>query len=150
MQPRVISGVTVKPSGNNTLVPQSALMKLKTRAEHKPLNMEDVGPQMYLSQVPYLYLAKHIKGNFQPAQRILPEEAKIELQLGKLREALLDIIELVREQDQAEGLCLTCVDGQLELYKRKPGTGRSLGWGILSKFVPSQSGSSSWGDDYAE
>ncbi|KAG9019843.1 hypothetical protein FRB90_003433 [Tulasnella sp. 427] len=145
-----ITGLTVKPSNNRTLVPQSSIIKLKTRADHNPLKMDDVGPQMYLSQVPYLYLAKHARGNFQPAQRILPDNDKIELQLGKLREGLLDIIELVREQDQGEGLCLTCVDRRLELYKRKPGTGRSLDWGILSKFVPdvpNRGVSNSWGDD---
>ncbi|KAG8935327.1 hypothetical protein FRC01_003079 [Tulasnella sp. 417] len=144
------AGLTVKSSGDKAMIPQSSIMKLKTRAEHKPLNMDDVGPQIYLSQTPHLYLAKHVRGDFQPAQRILPDNDKIELQLGKLREALLDIVEVVREQAQGEGLCLVCVDRKLELYKRKPGTGREVGWEIMSKFVSEPltgGGSRSWGDD---
>ncbi|KAG8898600.1 hypothetical protein FRC00_002592 [Tulasnella sp. 408] len=144
------AGLNVKPSGNRAMIPQSSIIKLKTRAEHKPLNMDDVGPQIYLSQTPYLYLAKHTRGEFQPAQRILPDTEKIELQLGRLREALLDIVEVVREQAQGEGLCLICVDRKLELYKRKVGTGREVGWEIMSKFVselPSGVGYRSWGDE---
>ncbi|KAG8946974.1 hypothetical protein FRC04_011270 [Tulasnella sp. 424] len=144
------AGLTVKPSENRMMVPQSSIIKLKTRAEHKPLNMEDVGPQIHLSQTPYLYLAKHVRGDFQPAQRIIPDVQKIELQLGKLREALLDIVEVVREQAQGEGLALTCVERKLELYKRGTGTGRSVGWDIISKFVPGLSTTKeggAWGDD---
>lgn len=132
------------------MVPQSSIIKLKTRAEHKPLDMDDVGPQIHLSQTPHLYLAKHVRGDFQSAQRIIPDVQKIELQLGKLREALLDIVEVVREQAQGEGLSLTCEDRKLELYKRESGTGRSVGWDIISKFVPGLStkgGGGSWGDE---
>ncbi|KIO22930.1 hypothetical protein M407DRAFT_78713 [Tulasnella calospora MUT 4182] len=142
--------LTIKPSGDRAMIPQSSIIKLKTRVEHRPLNMDDVGPQMYLSQIPYLYLAKHNRGQFQPAQRILPDVEKIELQLGKLRKALLDIVEIVREQGQGEGLCLICVDRKLELYKRKVGTGREVGWEIMSKFVPelpTGGGYGSWADD---
>ncbi|KAG9033458.1 hypothetical protein FS837_002458 [Tulasnella sp. UAMH 9824] len=145
----LFAGLTVKPSGNKAMIPQSSIIKLKTRISTRPLNLDDVGPQIYLSQIPYLYLAKHTRGQFQPAQRILPDTEKIELQLGRLREALLNIVEVVREQAQGEGLCLICVDRKLELYKRKPGTGREVGWEIMSKFVqlPADSGYCVWADD---
>lgn len=42
----------IKPSGNRTLVPQSSLIELKTRAAHKALDMDEVAPQVYLSQTP--------------------------------------------------------------------------------------------------
>lgn len=128
----------IRPSGNRTLVPQSTLIELKTRAAHKALDMDETAPQLYLSQTPYLYLAKHVKGNFQTPETIQPDANRVEGQLGKLRETLLDILEAVREQGSGVGLCLVCVGRKLELYERKPGTGRAVGPEILSKFGTQQ------------
>lgn len=97
--------------------------------------MDDTAPQLYLSQTPYLYLAKHVKGEFQTVERIRPDAKRVEAELGKLRETLLDILETVRQQGSGVELCLVCASRKLELYQRKPGTGRAVGAEILSKFA---------------
>jgi hypothetical protein len=137
-----ISGVTVVQTKPRTLVAQSSLIEIKTRAAHRPLDWADVYPQLYLSQTPFLYLAKHARGSFTTPEKYtldgttLTSHAKqAEDGMGKLKIVLNEILDAVRQAGSGVGLCLVCVGGTLSLYNRKQGTGKAVGSEILSRFA---------------
>jgi hypothetical protein len=141
-QPHAIPGVTVIRSNPRTLVAQSSLIELKTRVAHKPLDWADTYPQLYLSQTPHLYLAKHSRGSFTSAEKfnlagstLVSYAKQAEEGMGKLKAMLGEVLAEVKEAGSGVGLCLICVGGQLALYKRKEGTGKSVGKEILSRFT---------------
>ncbi|KAG8859345.1 hypothetical protein FRB96_004560 [Tulasnella sp. 330] len=138
---RLFPGLTVRRSASRTIVPQASLIELKTRAAHKPLDWADTYPQLYLSQTPYLYLAKHNRGAFQPAEkydlagrdlRMYAERA--EIGMVKLRDVLHQVIESVKTEGEGVDLSLVCEGSSLALYRRKAGTGRAVGEDILAMF----------------
>jgi hypothetical protein len=136
-----ISGISIVRTTPRTLVPQSSLIELKTRASHKPLDWDEVYPQLYLSQTPYLYLAKHTRGAFigvesvQLAGSSMRTHAKrAEAGMVKLKAVLDDILNVVRGEARGVKFSLVCERGRLALYKRKEGTGKIIGSDILSKF----------------
>jgi hypothetical protein len=115
---------------------------MKTRASHKPLDWDDAYPQLYLSQTPYLYLAKHNRGEFIAVEKVElgGDRMRVYVQrartgLEKLRAVLAEVLSAVREAGSGVELCLVCVDGKLTLRKRKEGTGKVVGKEILGEFV---------------
>lgn len=138
----VILGISVIQTTPRTLVAQSSLIELKTRASHRPLDWTETYPQLYLSQTAYLYLAKHTKGNFTAVEktRLAGGDMKAyakqaEAGMGKLKALLDKVLEAVRKEGDGVGLSLVSAGGKLMLYKRKEGTGKALGSAILSKFA---------------
>ncbi|KAG8935326.1 hypothetical protein FRC01_003078 [Tulasnella sp. 417] len=127
------NSLDIKRSENRTLVSQSSLIEIKTRSG--TLDVDDTAPQLYLSQTPYLYLAKREKGEFKHVESIQLDVDRVEGQVGKLRETLLDILTAVRQQGSGAELCLVYANRKLELYQRKSGTGRAVGPENLSKFA---------------
>ena len=57
------SKLTVKEEGHVT--PLESNLEIKTRVIHKPLNIQDVAPQLWISQTLKLVRAYHYKGTFQ-------------------------------------------------------------------------------------
>ncbi|KAG9013884.1 hypothetical protein FRB94_004264 [Tulasnella sp. JGI-2019a] len=138
---RQFPGLTIQHSASRTIVPQSTLIELKTRASHKALDWEETYPQLYLSQTPYLYLAKHDRGAFRPAEKydvagrdLRPYAEQAEVGMVQLRDALLQILGSAREEGEGVGLSLVCQGEDLALYRRKEGTGRAVGKDILAMF----------------
>ena len=137
-----MSGISVIQTTPRTLVAQSSLIELKTRASHRPLDWTETYPQLYLSQTAYLYLAKHTKGNFGAVEKIklTGDSMKIyakqaEVGMAKLKAVLDEVLEVVRKESDGVGLSLVSVGGKLMLYKRKERTGKALGDEILTRFA---------------
>jgi hypothetical protein len=138
----VMPGISVIHTTPRTLVAQSSLIELKTRASHRPLDWTETYPQLYLSQTAYLYLAKHTKGNFGAVEKIklAGDSMKVyakqaEGGMVKLKAVLDQVLEVVRKESDGVGLSLVSVGGKLMLYKRKEGTGKAVGDDILSRFA---------------
>lgn len=135
------AGIDVKLTSSRALVPQSDLVEVKTRAIKRDPNWKEIYPQLYLSQTPWLYMAKHDAGVFQPVEKIslTGEEMKpyadmMEGSLGKLKNLLKTILKAAREQGEGVPLSVVCQGGKLYLWRRKEGTGKPLGEAITSKF----------------
>lgn len=106
-------------------VSQSTLIELKTRVSHKELDYAEVYPQLYLSQTPYLYLAKHTKGTFNilekiplTSEKMLRHAKSAEDNIRKLQQVLATILVAVRRAGPGVPLCLVCEGGRLTLHKR--------------------------------
>ncbi|EIW75633.1 hypothetical protein CONPUDRAFT_140047 [Coniophora puteana RWD-64-598 SS2] len=120
-------------------VAQSSLIKIKTRASHRPLDWDEAYPQLYLSQTPHFYLARHQRGLFSSSIEkytleglesdllVGPEVRKAREGLKKLRGLLREILDEVRKvEDESAQLCLVREGKALALYKRVEGTGKRL------------------------
>ncbi|KAG9013885.1 hypothetical protein FRB94_004265 [Tulasnella sp. JGI-2019a] len=134
-------GVTIRRSASRTIVPQSSTIELRTRVAHRLVDWESIYSQLYLSQTPYLYLAKHKREHFQPAEKhdlAGPElqgyAEQAEAGMVKLQDVLLQILECAKKEGEGMGMSLACQDGSLALYRRKKGTGRAVGKEILAMF----------------
>lgn len=137
-----MEGISIIRTTPRTLVAQSTLIELKTRASHRPLDWAEAYPQLYLSQTAYLYLAKHNRGNFNIPEKIqlagndMKVHAKqAEVGMGKLKVVLNQVLDAVRKEGEGVGMSLVSEGKGLVLYKRKPGTGKAVGSEILSRFV---------------
>ncbi|KAI5989812.1 hypothetical protein F5J12DRAFT_915786 [Pisolithus orientalis] len=53
----------VKLTSLRSVLPQSSMIEIKTRAARRQLDCKEVYVQLYLSQTPYFYLEKHTRGN---------------------------------------------------------------------------------------
>jgi len=60
------AGLKVELAGKE--VPQSAIFDLKTRSARKEINMEEIYPRLWLSQIPNLIVAYHRSGKFDEPQ----------------------------------------------------------------------------------
>jgi hypothetical protein len=84
-------------------IPLASTLEIKTRALHKPLEMHEVVPQLWLSQTPNLVRAYHQKGIFQRpvvedvATIIKIWEERKQKDLRKLAALIRKIISLVKE-----------------------------------------------------
>ncbi|KAF8841507.1 hypothetical protein BDN67DRAFT_515282 [Paxillus ammoniavirescens] len=135
------AGLDVEPTSPRSLIPQSDLIEIKTRSVRRELNWGEIYPQLYLSQIPWLYVAWHLDGFFQPVEKIAldsdavkPHAEAAASSVGKLKVLLENILKAVREQGSGVPLSLVCRGGTLTLWKRKEGTGKPLGMEITSKF----------------
>lgn len=134
-------GISIVRTAAQSLIPQSHLIEIKTRAAHRELDWAEVYPQLYLSQTAYLYLAKHTKGNFGEVEKIALGGANMTVHanraktgIGKLKALLDDILIVVRKEGSGAGLRLVSTGGELTLHKRAAGSGKTIGHEILSKF----------------
>ncbi|KAL6401240.1 hypothetical protein AUP68_16969 [Ilyonectria robusta] len=55
--------LTIKKEGQ--IVPLESTIEIKTRVAHRPLQIHDVAPQLWVSQTPKLVRAYHNRGTFQ-------------------------------------------------------------------------------------
>ena len=60
------SKLTVKQKGQ--VIPLESTIEIKTRVSHKPVSIEDIAPQLWVSQTPNLVRAYHRAGVFQHPQ----------------------------------------------------------------------------------
>lgn len=124
------SRLTIREEGR--IVPLESTMELKTRVFHKPLQLREVVPQLWVSQTPKLVRAYHTKGTFQ-----VPEVEDVAVQvkrweegnqnnLRKLAALIGKILQLVkgcggyaavRYDDKGDKLVIRKVDGDAMLPK---------------------------------
>ncbi|KAI6019172.1 hypothetical protein EDC04DRAFT_3093121 [Pisolithus marmoratus] len=134
-------GINIKLTSPRSVLPQSSVVEIKTRSARREPNWKDIYPQLYLSQTPYLYLARHIRGTFGQVEKVQlsaqgtaahAEEA--ETAMAKLETLLSDILKAVRKHGRGVPLSLVYRAGKLQLYKRGDGVGQPLENDILDKF----------------
>jgi hypothetical protein len=95
------SKLVVKEEGEE--VPLESTLEIKTRTLHKPLEISDVAPQLWISQTPKLVRAYHQNGKFQRpvvedvAAAIKSWEERKQNDLRKLAALIRKIINLVKE-----------------------------------------------------
>jgi hypothetical protein len=73
------SRLTIREEGR--VVPLESTLELKTRVSHKPLQLREVVPQLWVSQTPKLVRAYHTKGTFQ-----VPEVEDVAVQVKRWEE----------------------------------------------------------------
>ena len=95
------SKLTIKEEG--TVVPLESTLEIKTRVSHKPLEIQEIAPQLWVSQTPKLVRAYHEKGTFRApvvediTTTIKGWEAQKQNDLKKLAALIKKIINLVKE-----------------------------------------------------
>ncbi|KAI6006617.1 hypothetical protein F5J12DRAFT_927484 [Pisolithus orientalis] len=134
-------GMKVKLTSPRSVVPQSSVIEITTRAARRELDWKEAYPQLYLSQTPYLYLAKHTRGTFGRVEKfqinskgMAAHAREAEASMAKLEALLSAILKAVRKHGEGVPLSLVYRAGELKLYKRKQGTRQPFGKDILSKF----------------
>ncbi|KAI6038190.1 hypothetical protein EDC04DRAFT_2868498 [Pisolithus marmoratus] len=134
-------GIKVKLTSPRLLLPQSSVIEIKTRAAHRELDWKEAYPQLYLSQTPYLYLAKHSRGTFGRVEKVqinsramAAHTREAEAAMVKLEALLSDILKAVRKHGEGVPLSLVYRAGELQLYKCKDRTRRPFGRDITRKF----------------
>ncbi|KAF9223146.1 hypothetical protein BS17DRAFT_782437 [Gyrodon lividus] len=142
LTPIAPSALSVKFTMPRTLTPQGNMVEIKTRASHRALDWIEIYPQLYLSQTPYLYVAKHERGNFQTVEKtqlngatMRPYAKQAEASMGKLKILLGQILEVVRKEGNNVPLSLVCRGGELVLYKRAAGSENPTEKYITNKFT---------------
>ncbi|KAK3331841.1 hypothetical protein B0T19DRAFT_367011 [Cercophora scortea] len=100
---KTASGLTIVKSGDQTDAADSSALEIKTRAASRKLDMDDVLPQLWISQTPKLAVGYHHRGLFNDVQvrdmtdEILQWEAANRGDLGKLAGLLAEIIRVVKQ-----------------------------------------------------
>ncbi|CAG8972944.1 hypothetical protein HYALB_00001364 [Hymenoscyphus albidus] len=102
--------VTTMPAGSvlhikneGHLVPLESTLEIKTRVFHKPLNFNDIAPQLWVSQTPQLVRAYHNKGTFSEARvenvatHVKKWEEDNQKDLVKMAALFEKVVSLVRE-----------------------------------------------------
>ena len=117
--------ITVLSGGS--YVPQSSIIEMTTRAEHRESAYEwkDAYPQLFLSQTPHHFLAVHQTGKFVRVNKralksteLQSVAASMQHDLKKLRR-VLDVIKGLVVKHGGEGrLSLVCQRGVLKVFQR--------------------------------
>ncbi|KAI5989810.1 hypothetical protein F5J12DRAFT_501599 [Pisolithus orientalis] len=134
-------GMKVKLTSPRSVLPQSSVIEIKTRAARREVDWKESYPQLYLSQTPYLYLARYTRGTFGPVEKVhinsqemASHAREAEAAMAKLEALLSALLKAVRKYGEGVPLSLVYRAGKLQLYKRKEGTGEPFGKDISSKF----------------
>ena len=94
------SKLTVKQEGQ--VIPLESTLEIKTRVYHKHLNIQEVLPQLWVSQTPKLVRAYHNNGTFQTPQvedvatPVKEWEERNQTHLGKLAALIKKILDVVK------------------------------------------------------
>ena len=129
------SKLTVKREGQ--VVSRESTLEIKTRVAHKPLQIHEVAPQLWISRTPKLVRAYHQKGTFEETvvEDVMVEVKKWEERhqedLRKLAGLIRKIIEEVKERG---GSAIVRCDGQRKLAFQKSGLRKMLPKDLYAKW----------------
>lgn len=133
--------LNIRRNADPNPAPQSSIIELATRAAHKEIDIDDIYPQLYFSQTPSLYVAKHNRGTFFTvdkialgSERVVRSAAKAEANMRRLRKILGEIVDLVKKSGDGVQLSLVYTDGALALFKQKGRSKRSTSEADARKF----------------
>lgn len=99
-----ISGSKMTVQERGQVVPLESTLEIKTRVSHKPLEIQGVAPQLWISQTFNLVRAYHYKGTFQRPEvedvsaRIKRWEEHNQMHLTKLAALIKKILDVVKER----------------------------------------------------
>lgn len=94
------SKLTIKEEGK--IVPFESILEIKTRANHNPLEIQEIAPQLWISQTFKLVRAYHVRGLFQSpeiedvAAQVKKWEERNQTDLRKLAALFKKIIQVVK------------------------------------------------------
>lgn len=120
---RLKSKLVVQEKGKK--VPISSTLEIKTRVSHKPFNIQEVLPQLWVSQTPNLVRAYHNRGTFAPPEvkDVTREIAEWERDhvddLWRLVVLVKEIIRAVRENGRNAVIKYDGRSGSLAVWKRE-------------------------------
>ena len=124
------SKLTIKEEGQ--VVPLESTLEIKTRIFHKPLEIQEIAPQLWVSQTPKLVRAYHRKGTFQgpEVENVAAEIKRWEegnqkdlKELAALINKILNVVKgcggsaIVKYDDKGDKLVVWKVDGKRMLPK---------------------------------
>ena len=119
-RPTTDQALVVRKGGRE--VDQAAAVEIKTRAAHKPLDMDSVLPRLWISQTPNLIAAYHKGGRFDDVQilDVRKDISKWEEQnsgnLRKLNTLIRRIIDTVQESNSMKCRVRGSESGNLEIW----------------------------------
>ncbi|KAI5925317.1 hypothetical protein F4810DRAFT_718268 [Camillea tinctor] len=105
-----IPGSRMAIRSEGQVVPPDSILEIKTRAARKPLFLNDVAVQLWVSQTPKLVRAHHRAGRFEEPEvedvrsRIRSWECENQRALGKLAALIRKIISTVKGFDSRKGV----------------------------------------------
>ncbi|TEY42315.1 hypothetical protein BOTCAL_0395g00090 [Botryotinia calthae] len=123
-RPKIVpteSKMTIKKEGQE--VPLESILEIKTRVSHKPINFEEIAPQLWVSQTHKLVRAYHQKGIFQNpvvedvAATIKSWEVRKQDDLRKLAALIKMIIDIVKNGGSNAVVKYNAVKDKLVLFK---------------------------------
>lgn len=115
------SKLTIKEEGK--IIPFESILEIKTRANHKPLEIQEIAPQLWISQTFKLVRAYHYKGLFQipevedVAAQIKKWEERNQTDLRKLAALVKKIIQVVKESCGKATVMYDASSDKLIIYK---------------------------------
>jgi hypothetical protein len=147
------SRLTIKEEGQ--VVPLESTLEIKTRVSHKPLQIQEIVPQLWVSQTPKLVRAYHNKGMFQGPEvedvtaQIKRWEERNQNDLRKLAALINKILTLVKGcggnaivkyDDKGDKLIVLKAEGERmlpkDLYSKWDDKGKSEDAGAESTETP--------------
>jgi hypothetical protein len=117
------TGSKLKIKEEGQIVPLESTLEMKTRVAHKPLDIQEIASQLWVSQTPKLVRAYHKNGTFQKpvvedvAAVIKSWEERKQNDLRKLAALIRKIINLVKECGGKAVLKYNVVGDKLEICK---------------------------------
>lgn len=134
---RIKGGVQVIKRG--TLVPQSSVVEVKTRAMSRTLNLQDTLPQMWISGTPALAIAYHQRGRFgavTPKRLDTGELGAWEQKNAMVLRKLVRLVKIIiKEAKRVEGgRCVVQGMGGGKLRIKKVTVGECLPQDLKAKF----------------
>lgn len=137
--PNKTTNLTIELSGRE--IPQSAIFDLKTRSAYKEIDMEEIYPRLWVSQIPNFIIAYHNSGDFsdvrhQDVQRELKLwEANNQQHLRILYKALQRLIS-VAKQAKGHRIGVRRIEGgPLEIRKLPKGSWSALPHDLKAKWT---------------
>ncbi|KAJ2894090.1 hypothetical protein MKZ38_007929 [Zalerion maritima] len=133
-------GSKLKVAMEGETVPPERCLEVKTRVAHKPLQMQDVMPQLWASQTTKLVRAYHTRGLFQPpavedvTDKMKRWEKDNEGTLKKLTAVIAKILDVAKRSDGPVQVKYSAAGNQLVLSKND--SGKMLPDDLYSKWNP--------------
>lgn len=123
-------------------VSHDSLIEIKTRVKHRRIVMNDVAPQLFFAQVPYLIVAYHVRGVFQTVETkdvvangtLEDFERNNVTELKKVINMLDTIRKEIRKVRGRRGVLL-CEMGSFTLYERSIVAKHALPSDLLAKWA---------------
>lgn len=142
-----VSKLSIKAAGH--IIPLASTLEIKTRVQHRLLEIEEAAPQLWVSQTPKLVRAYHSKGKFQKPDvkdvtaLIQDWEKRNQADLRKLAALIRRIVEVVR--GSGGSAVVEYEDGANSLVVRRWEGGKMLPEDLYSRWEDGQGAETSVG-----
>ncbi|KAH8922498.1 hypothetical protein BT69DRAFT_235006 [Atractiella rhizophila] len=133
-------GLQVIKSGY--IVPQNLLLDMRTLPSKQTIDWNKHFPQLYLSGIPQLVVAKHYRDHIELLETFKSQSPNmashvvlVQNALGQVELFLEQTLQfLKREENRGKEFSFVCIKGNLQRFNRRKGGGRSLSDEVLQRF----------------